>query len=113
MLGVNPYSDYLDWAHKLANYISNEENQELRFEMRGGHGPSNIKASQSDKIKVSQAVQAVIAQSEFSELQRLGGNFWDPVTEFGNQMAKGNTGGKDLQDLLDNMVKKIKASAIG
>ncbi len=36
MLGVNPYSDYLDWAHKLANYISNEENQELRFEMRGG-----------------------------------------------------------------------------
>lgn len=112
MLGVNPYSEYLDWAHKLANYISNEENQELRFEMRG-QGPSNIKASQSGKIKESQAVQAVIAQSEFSELQRLGGNFWDPVTEFGNQMAKGNTGGKNLQTLLDNMVKKIKASTIG
>lgn len=112
MIGVNPYSDYLDWAHKLANYISNEENQELRFEMRG-QGPSNIKAAQSDKIKESQAVQAVIAQSEFSELQRLGGNFRDPVTEFGNQMAKGNTGGKNLQTLLDNMVKKIKASTIG
>ncbi len=112
MLGVNPYSKYLDWAHKLANYISNEENQKLRFEIRG-QGPSNINASKSDEIKKSPAVQAVIAQSEFSELQRLGVNFWDPATEFGNQMAKGNTGGEDLQTLLDNTVKKIKASVVG
>lgn len=112
MLGVNPYSKYLDWAHKLANYISNEENQKLRFEIRG-QGPSNINASKSDEIKKSPAVQAVIAQSEFSELQRLGTNFWDPATEFGNQMAKGNTGGEDLQTLLDNTVKKIKASVVG
>ncbi len=61
----------------------------------------------------SPAVQAVIAQSEFSELQRLGVNFWDAATAFGNQMAKGNTGGEDLQTLLDNTVKKIKASVVG
>jgi len=112
MLGVNPYSEHLEWAHKLADYISNEENQKLRFEMRG-QGPSNINASQSDEIKQSQAIQAVLAQSEYSELQRLGGNFWTPVTEFGTMMANNNTGGKPLQEVLDTMVKKIKASTIG
>lgn len=61
----------------------------------------------------SQAVQAVLAQSEFSELQRLGGNYWDPVTEFGKLMASGSTGGKNLQSILDNMVKMIKASTVG
>lgn len=30
MIGVNPYAKNLEWAHKLANYISNEENQKLR-----------------------------------------------------------------------------------
>lgn len=111
MLGVNPYSEHVEWAHKLADYISNEENQKLRFEMRG-QGPSNINASQSEEIKQSQAVQAVLAQSEFSELQRLGGNFWTPVSEFGTMMATGNTGGKSLQSILDNMVKRVKASTI-
>ncbi len=112
MLGVNPYSKNLDWAHKLAAYISNEENQKLRFEIRG-QGPSNINASKDNEIMQSQAVQAVLAQSEFSELQRLGGNYWDPVTEFGKLMASGSTGGKNLQSILDNMVKMIKASTVG
>ena len=31
MIGVNAYSDHLQWAHKLAQWISNEENQKIRF----------------------------------------------------------------------------------
>lgn len=50
MLGVNPYSKNKEWAHKFARYISNEENQKLRFEMRG-QGPSNINAGKSDEVK--------------------------------------------------------------
>ena len=61
MLGVNPYSKNKEWAHKLAQYISNEDNQKLRFEMRG-QGPSNIKAGKADEIKKSQAAQAILAQ---------------------------------------------------
>lgn len=109
MLGVNPYSKNLEWAHKLADYISNEENQKLRFTMRG-QGPSNIKAAESPEIQESQAVQAVLAQSEFSELQRLGGNFWDPTMQFGNAMAAGKS--QNLQEQLDKMVKGITASTI-
>ena len=62
MLGVNPYSKNKEWAHKFARYISNEENQKLRFEMRG-QGPSNINAGKSDEVKKSQAVQAILEQN--------------------------------------------------
>lgn len=111
MLGVNPYSENIEWAHKLAEYISNEENQKLRFEMRG-QGPSNVNASQSKEVKQAQAVQAALAQSEYSELQRLGNNFWAPTEEFGNLVASGSVGNKDLQSILNKMVKKITASAV-
>jgi arabinogalactan oligomer/maltooligosaccharide transport system substrate-binding protein len=111
MIGVNPYSENLEWAHKLANYIANEENQKLRFTMRG-QGPSNINASQSDEVKKAQAIQAVLAQSEYSELQRLGGNFWTPTTTLGNTLASGSVAEKDLQSLLDKTVKQITASTV-
>ena len=31
MYGVNAYSDHIGWAHKLAEWLTNEENQTLRF----------------------------------------------------------------------------------
>ena len=111
MIGVNPYSEHIDWAHKLAEYISNEENQELRFQMRG-QGPSNLKAAESPEILKATAIQAVLAQSEYSELQRLGGNFWDPITEFGNTIAAGNPEGLDLQVYLDSIVERITSSTV-
>lgn len=111
MIGVNPYSEHVEWAHKLAEYISNEENQELRFQMRG-QGPSNIKAAESPEIMEATAIQAVLAQSAYSELQRLGGNFWDPATEFGNTMAAGNPENLDLQEYLDSLVERITASTV-
>ena len=111
MVGVNPYSKHLEWAHKFAEYMTNEENQILRFEMRG-QGPSNINAGQSSEIKDALAIQAVIAQSEFSELQRLGGNYWGASTTLGNTLAAGNPDHIDLQELLDTMVEQTTASTV-
>lgn len=106
MLGVNAYSDELEWAHKLAEWITNESNQTLRFVSRG-QGPSNKNASASSEVSKSPAIQAIIQQSEYASLQRVGGNFWTPVQEFGKTMAAGNPEGKDLQELLDTMVKGV------
>lgn len=110
MLGVNPYSKNKEWAHKFAQYISNEENQKLRFEMRG-QGPSNIRAGESDEVKKSAAVQAIIAQQEYSQLQRLGGNFWTPTSKLGTAFANNSIKGS-LQKYLDNTVKQITASTV-
>ncbi|MDE5910169.1 MAG: extracellular solute-binding protein [Lachnospiraceae bacterium] len=109
MLGVNAYSKNVKWAHKLAEWITNEENQTLRFSRRG-QGPSNINASSSLEVQNSPAIQAVLEQSEFASLQRIGGTYWSPVQAFGETMAAGNPQGKALQELLDTMVEAVTQS---
>ena len=111
MVGVNAYSSDVKWAMKLAEWITNQDNQTRRFAERG-QGPSNIKASQSGVIEKSPAIQAVIAQSEYGCLQRVGGNFWDPISSFGSSVANGTLSPKELQKELDDMVKKVKAPTV-
>lgn len=108
LIGVNAYSEYPEWAARLAEWITNEENQQLRFEMRG-QGPSNIAVANSDEIMQSKAIAALIEQSTFSQLQRVGGKFWDPVTKFAGNMAEGNPSEQDLQEQLDEMAEGICA----
>lgn len=111
MVGVNAYSQYKDWANKLADWITNEENQTLRFERRK-QGPSNNNAALSEEVVKSPAIQALIQQSEFAKLQRVGANYWDPVAEYGQALAKGNVNPNKLQSLLDTLVEGITATQI-
>ena len=108
LIGVNAYSEHPKWAARLAEWITNEENQQLRFEKRG-QGPSNVTVAESKEIQQSPAIAALIEQSEYSQLQRIGGNFWDPVTKFAENMAAGNPSGQDLQEQLDEMTKGVSA----
>ncbi|MCI8415492.1 MAG: extracellular solute-binding protein [Ruminiclostridium sp.] len=108
LIGVNAYSQHPEWAAKLADWITNEENQRLRFELRG-QGPSNLAVADSPEMAQSPAIAALLAQSEFSQLQRVGGNFWDPVSTFAGNMAAGNPSGRSLQTQLNEMVEGICA----
>ena len=111
MMGVNYYSKHKEWALKLADWFTNEENQNLRFVERS-QGPSNKNVAASEAVNKVPAIQAVIAQSEFGVLQRVGNNYWAPLTEFGNTMAAGNPKGTDLQELMDLLVTGITASSV-
>ena len=108
LIGVNAYSEQPEWAARLAEWITNEENQRLRFEMRG-QGPSNIAVADSAEIRQSPAIAALLEQSEFSQLQRIGGKFWDPVSKFAESMAAGNPSGQSLQEQLDEMAEGVSA----
>lgn len=110
LVGVNSYSKNKSWANKLASWITNEENQTIRFTKRS-QGPSNKKAGESDEVKKEPAIQAVIAQSESASLQRVGGNFWDPIQKFGTEMMSNPSDGS-LQKMLDTMVKNITKNTI-
>ncbi|MDD6070586.1 MAG: extracellular solute-binding protein [Clostridiales bacterium] len=111
MLGVNYYSAHKDWALKLADWLTNEENQKLRLIERS-QGPSNIKAAESEEMKNVPALQAVIDQAEYGVLQRVGNNYWAPSEAFGIKMAEGNPDKKDLQELMDELVADITASTV-
>lgn len=106
LVGVNAYSQSPEWAARLAEWITNEKNQRLRFTMRG-QGPSNTRAAASEEVQSSPAIAALLAQSEFSDLQRVGGNFWQPVTDFTDALLEGDT--DDLQEKLDTLVEGISA----
>ncbi|NCE64183.1 extracellular solute-binding protein [Pseudoflavonifractor sp. 524-17] len=106
LIGVNAYSRHPDWAARLAEWIVSEENQRLRFALRG-QGPANINAANSPEVQASPAIAALLEQSNYSQLQRVGGKFWDPVAEFSGSMAQGNPSGASLQIQLDRLVEGV------
>ena len=67
--------------------------------------------SEEDIKSLNQMVEiaALLAQSEYSQIQRIGGKFWDPVAVFADNMAKGNPSSAPLQDQLDRMVEDVTA----
>lgn len=108
MIGVNAYSAQKEWATKLAQWLTNEENQTLRF-VKTGLGPSNTIAAEADEVKQSPAIQALIAQSDYASLQRVGAKYWDPIAVFGKTLVDGNASSSNMQALMDEMVKEITA----
>lgn len=108
LIGVNAYSQEPQWAARLAEWLTSESSQARRFALRG-QGPANIRAANSPEVQASPAIAALLAQSEFSQLQRVGGKFWDPVTEFATNMAQGNPSGVPLQEQLDRLVEGVSA----
>ena len=105
LIGVNPHSANVGAAMLLADFVTNEENEELRFKERA-QGPSNINALAAAS---SPALTAVVAQSEYANLQRVGGNFWASAETLGSICVNGNPDGKDTQTLVDDAVAGITA----
>ena len=58
LVGVNPYSANAGWAILLADWITNEQNQVIRFNERE-IGPSNINAASSDAVAANIAISAL------------------------------------------------------
>lgn len=111
MMGVNSYTKHPEWAHKLAEWITNEENQTLRF-VDMNQGPSNIKAAASEAVKKVPAIIAVIDQSQYGTLQRVGNNYWTACSNFAKTILSGNPSNVTLQELMDTLVSEITASTV-
>lgn len=111
MMGVNSYSKNKEWACRLADWLTNQQNQELRFKEKN-QGPSNSKAAESEEIKKVAAIQAIIAQSQYGTLQRVGNSYWDACKKFANTVLSGNNGGLSDQEVMDTLVNEITASAV-
>ncbi|MBR4174797.1 MAG: extracellular solute-binding protein [Lachnospiraceae bacterium] len=107
LFGVNPHSKNVGWAMLLAEYFTDYDRQLERFTLRGA-GPANAKAAASEEVLSDPAIAALASQSQFAILDGCeGGNFWTPTETFGAIIASGNPEGKDLQELLDNLVDGV------
>lgn len=106
-IGVNPESKHIEWAHKLAAYLTNYDNQILRYQ-RVGECPAYIEAAESEVVQKSKAVSALHQQSEYAVSLEVGDNYWEPMSMFGIYMAAKNPDYKNLQKLLDYIVEEIE-----
>lgn len=110
LLGISAYTDYPEWSMKLAEYLTNEENQIRRFEQIG-EGPVNVVAAQSEEVLQAPAIAALAEQSVYGNVQRVANPFWDAASRFGITIAGKNSGNRDLQELLDEMTAEITKPA--
>lgn len=111
LVGVNAYSQNAGWAALLAEWITNEENQALRFEQRE-IGPSNSNVAASEAVLSNVAIAALSEQSAYGVVQVVGGNYWDPTETFGEMIAQGSLNRDDtaaIQEALDTLVEGVSA----
>lgn len=111
-IGVNEYSEYIGWAMLLADFLTNETSQLTRFQARQ-IGPTNLNAVATDEVQANYAIAAVIAQSEFGVIQKVGGKYWDPAATFGEIISQGTLQKDDtdtIQASLDTLVEGVSAA---
>lgn len=106
--GVNAYSKHPQWAMELTDYLTNYENQILRFQTVGD-APAFVKAAESDEVKKSVAIAALSEQNKYAAVQNVLDTYWAPASILGTFIAAGNADDWDLQMLLDTNVEKITA----
>ena len=101
ILGVNTQTAHPVEAMMLAEYLTSEEAQVRRFEVRG-YGPSNIAAASSEAVAADPALSALAAQSAYAISQQVLAGFWTPAEALGAEVEAHSTA--DLQGLLDQFV---------
>lgn len=103
LVGVNAHSEEAEWSQRLAEWITNEENQLRRFEERG-EGPANVHAAATKEVQKDAAIAALAEQAEYGHQQLVANSYWTAAYQFGNVIVSGNIEHRDLQELLDEMV---------
>ena len=116
LFGVNSHCGNLPEAHKLAQFLSSEAMQEVRFE-KHLIGPTNKAVTALDAVKNDATIAALNAQNAFAvEQVSVPSNFWEPLKAYGlniidDLLNEQGTGGKlSYQRQLDTMVSLMKSS---
>lgn len=108
-VAVNSASENAGWAALLADWITNEANQTIRFAERE-IGPSNSKVADSADVKANKGIAALSAQSAYGVVQVVGKKYWDPTATFGENIAQGKISASDdaaIQKALDTVVEGV------
>ncbi|MCR5442490.1 MAG: extracellular solute-binding protein [Sphaerochaetaceae bacterium] len=111
LIGVNGYSQNKSEALKLAQWLTNEQNQLLRFQTRG-FGPTNKAIKASSEVQNDKVISVVLKQSEYFRTQKgVPGAYWTPMASLTKQFADVDpmtVSDADLQALLDSLCAQIR-----
>lgn len=110
LYGVNSQTKYPAEAMALAEYLTGEDCQKIRFEQRS-FAPTNLAlANDSAALATNPAVAALAEQSQYATLQASipqSGNYWSPAEAFGAGLNDKTVTKENLQEKLDAFVESI------
>ncbi len=112
LFGVNGFSKNKGEAHKLAQWLTNEQNQLTRYEVRG-FGPTNKVVANNQKVQDDVVMKAVFAQAVFNRAQKgVPSTYWSPMASLITPLVKAKADkttltDQQLQEQLDATVKQI------
>lgn len=112
LIGVNAFSQNAGWAALLAEYLTNEEAQNARFQARQ-LAPTNINAAADEAVAANIAIAASAEQDVYGVVQTVGNKYWDPTATFGEMIAQGQLSADDdaaIQAALDELVTGVSAA---
>ena len=111
--GVNAQTKYPLESMALANYITSEKIQKLRFEQRSSTPVCNSLVEDKELLSSNPAVSALAEQVALASTVQTSNpqisNFWSPMEAFGQDCIAGNITHDNMQQALDTLVESILA----
>jgi arabinogalactan oligomer/maltooligosaccharide transport system substrate-binding protein len=110
--GVNTHSKYIKNSMELAEYLTNQANQKIRFQTKGYTPTNTALAKDKTALASNPAVAAEAAQTQYSILQPSidqMSNFWTPMASLGSSIENHKTTKATLQSDLNKLVTAILA----
>ncbi len=113
LMGVNQHSKNKGEAHKLAQWLTNEANQIVRYETRGFR-PTNINADAMEAVVKDPVLAAIRDQSNYTRNQKgVPSNYWTPMGSLITPLVTAKANGEQitdeqLQEYLDALCKQIR-----
>ena len=113
LIGVNGYSKNKGEAHKLAKWLTNEENQLKRFETRG-FAPTNKKLTELNSVRQNEVISAVLDQAQYNRAQKsVPSTYWTPMASLITPIITAKADGTQvtdsmLQSYLNALCKQIR-----
>lgn len=113
LIGVNGYSKNKGEAHKLAQWLTNEQNQLKRYETRG-FGPTNKVVAEKEAVKNDAVIAAVLDQAQYNRAQKgVPGQYWTPMGSLITPIITAKADGTEvtdtmLQEYLDSLCNSIR-----
>lgn len=112
LIGVNGYSQNKAEAHKLAQWLTNEESQKRRFEVRG-FGPTNKNVMASEEVQSDDVISVVLKEASYFRTQKgVPSTYWTPMASLTKQFLDAENPmtitDSELQALLDSLCAQIR-----
>lgn len=112
LIGVNGYSQNKAEAHKLAQWLTNEQSQRRRFEVRG-FGPTNKNVMASEEVQKDDVISVVLKESAYFRTQKgVPSTYWTPMASLTKQFLDAedpmSITDSELQALLDSLCAQIR-----